>query len=171
MQHVTSQSNHPRVTLPVQETTEGACSGLTELVLPKQHLTAFPGLCVQRPEPLTLMENKVIELEDRCNALSMQNREQYYQLQQIQNTSYNGTFVWRVADVRRLQREAKFGRKAIDSPPFYTGRTGYKMCLRIYLNGDGTERGSHVSLYLVLMKGGHDALLHWPFDAQVSLRL
>lgn len=57
------------------------------------------------------------------------------------------------------------------SPPnpaaFYTSRYGYKMCLRVYLNGDGTGRGTHLSLFFVVMKGPHDALLRWPFNQKV----
>lgn len=41
------------------------------------------------------------------------------------------------------------------------------MCLRAYLNGDGTGRGTHLSLFFVLMRGPHDALLRWPFNQKV----
>ncbi|CAL1529666.1 unnamed protein product, partial [Lymnaea stagnalis] len=57
------------------------------------------------------------------------------------------------------------------SQPFYTGRFGYKMCARVYLNGDGIGRGTHMSLYFVVMKGEYDALLAWPFQQRVSLVL
>lgn len=53
------------------------------------------------------------------------------------------------------------------SAAFYTSRYGYKMCLRIYLNGDGTGRGTHLSLFFVVMKGPNDALLRWPFNQKV----
>lgn len=43
------------------------------------------------------------------------------------------------------------------------------MCLRIYLNGDGTGRGSHLSLFFVVMRGHSDALLKWPFNQKVIL--
>lgn len=42
------------------------------------------------------------------------------------------------------------------------------MCLRIYLNGDGTGRGSHLSLFFVVMRGQSDALLKWPFNQKVK---
>lgn len=51
---------------------------------------------------------------------------------------------------------------------FYTSKYGYKMCLRIYLNGDGTGRGTHLSLFFVVMRGHSDALLKWPFNQKVS---
>lgn len=45
------------------------------------------------------------------------------------------------------------------------------MCLRIYLNGDGTGRGTHLSLFFVVMRGHSDALLKWPFNQKVTLTL
>jgi len=42
------------------------------------------------------------------------------------------------------------------------------MCLRVYLNGDGTGRGTHLSLFFVVMKGPNDALLRWPFNQKVG---
>lgn len=52
---------------------------------------------------------------------------------------------------------------------FYTSKYGYKMCLRVYLNGDGTGRGTHLSLFFVVMKGPNDALLRWPFNQKVGV--
>lgn len=42
------------------------------------------------------------------------------------------------------------------------------MCLRLYLNGDGTGRGTHLSLFFVVMRGKCDALLKWPFCQKVN---
>ena len=57
------------------------------------------------------------------------------------------------------------------SQPFYTNRFGYKMCGRVYLNGDGMGKGTHLSLFFVLMRGEYDALLEWPFRQKVTLSL
>lgn len=45
------------------------------------------------------------------------------------------------------------------------------MCARVYLNGDGMGKGTHMSLFLVIQKGEYDALLPWPFKQKVTLRL
>ncbi|XP_028994778.1 TNF receptor-associated factor 3 isoform X2 [Betta splendens] len=55
--------------------------------------------------------------------------------------------------------------------PFYTGYFGYKMCARVYLNGDGMGKGTHLSLFFVVMRGEYDALLPWPFKQKVTLML
>ena len=57
------------------------------------------------------------------------------------------------------------------SQPFYTGRYGYKMRGRVYLNGDGMGKGTHLSLFFCLMPGEYDALLEWPFRRKVTLSL
>ena len=56
---------------------------------------------------------------------------------------------------------------SIYSPPFYTSPTGYKLCLRLCLDGDGNARRTHLSLFIVLMRGEHDSLLKFPFDGKV----
>ncbi len=61
--------------------------------------------------------------------------------------------------------------RSIYSPPFYSSPTGYKMCLRLYLNGDSDARDEHLSLFLVIMRNGYDAILEWPFSYKVTFRL
>ena len=45
------------------------------------------------------------------------------------------------------------------------------MCTRIYLNGDGMGKNSHLSLFFVVMRGHYDALLKWPFRQRVTFAL
>jgi hypothetical protein len=56
---------------------------------------------------------------------------------------------------------------SIYSPPFYTSPTGYKMCVRLYLDGDSNARRTHMSLFFVLMRGEYDAILKFPFAFKV----
>ena len=86
--------------------------------------------------------------------------------------STSGTYVWKVNDLSRRMREARMGRTlSLYSPPFYSSPHGYRVCLRGYLNGDGTGRGTHISLYIVIMKGEYDDLLTWPIAHEVTLSL
>lgn len=59
----------------------------------------------------------------------------------------------------------------IDSPPFYSTPTGYKMGIRLFLNGNPTARGRFISLQFLLMRGEYDAILRFPFCFFVSLSL
>ena len=70
------------------------------------------------------------------------------------------------------QEEAKSGKTlSLYSAPFYTSRFGYELCLRLYLDGDGSDKGSHLSFFLTIMKGEYDSLLPWPFSQMVTLML
>ena len=84
----------------------------------------------------------------------------------------NGVFIWKIPDVRRRYRDAvEYKTISLYSPPFYTSPHGYRMCIRAYLNGDGIGKGSHVSVFLVLMRSEHDSLLSWPFKQSVRFTL
>lgn len=39
------------------------------------------------------------------------------------------------------------------------------------LEGDGLGKGTHISLFFVIMRGENDALLKWPFKQKVTLML
>ena len=80
--------------------------------------------------------------------------------------------LWKITEIRRRRREAATGKTpSIYSQPFYTSANGYKMCARLYLNGDGMGRGTHLSLFFVVMRGEYDSLLPWPFHQKVTLVL
>ena len=118
------------------------------------------------------VEDKVLEVERTLNVLSVHHSELELQLQAFLASTHNGAFLWRIPEVRRRIRDARLGHiTSIYSPPFYTGRNGYKMCIRAYLNGDGTGEKTHLSIFFVLMKGEYDPLLQWPFEPKVSLIL
>ena len=77
---------------------------------------------------------------------------------------------WEIPEVQRRRGEARSGRTvSLYSAPFYTGRQGYKMCLRLYMDGDGSGKGTHLSFFLTLMRGEYDALLIWPFNQVFQL--
>ena len=60
---------------------------------------------------------------------------------------------------------------SVYSPPFYSSPNGYKMRARLYLNGDGNARRTHMSLFFVLMRGRNDAILKFPFNFKVTFCL
>ena len=57
------------------------------------------------------------------------------------------------------------------SDPFYTHNKGYKMCLKIHATGYGDGKGTHLSVFLFLMKGLHDDELAWPMREKFEIRL
>lgn len=112
-------------------------------------------------------------LERTCEDL----QRKFYEVHQSRSeaqpgASYDGTLIWKIPDVRHRRKEAVYKKKtSLYSPPFYTSRNGYKICMQAYLNGVGDGYKTHISLLFVLMRGEFDALLKWPFDQKVSLTL
>lgn len=60
---------------------------------------------------------------------------------------------------------------ALLSRPYYIEEPGYKVCMQAYPNGFGTGRGTHLSMFMKLMKGRYDADLTWPFARMFSITL
>ncbi|KAH9489435.1 TNF receptor-associated factor 3 [Bulinus truncatus] len=115
---------------------------------------------------------QITTIERQVSSQEIRMAEMDLRFQMLETASYDGKLVWKIRDFSHRKRDAVQGRTvSLYSQPFYTGRFGYKMCARVYLNGDGIGRGTHLSLYFVVMKGEYDALLSWPFQNRVSLIL
>jgi len=57
------------------------------------------------------------------------------------------------------------------SDPFYSHDKGYKMCMGVWVAGNGSGKGTHLSLFLYLMKGPHDDDLTWPMRGKFEVKL
>ncbi|XP_048456605.1 TNF receptor-associated factor 5-like isoform X1 [Rhincodon typus] len=115
--------------------------------------------CLKQHESLLNAHKKLLE----------KNNERF---RVIEATGYNGKLIWKINNYRARKQEAAEGRTpSLFSQPFYTSRCGYRLCARAYLNGDGTGKGTHLSLFFVVMKGDYDSLLVWPFKQKVTLLL
>ena len=57
------------------------------------------------------------------------------------------------------------------SRPVYTSPQGYKMCLKVHAGGYGSGKGTHVSIYVYLLKGDHDDTIRWPFTGDVVIEI
>ena len=96
--------------------------------------------------------------------------EEYVRQQEF--SSYEGKLLWKITEFARKRNEAVSGQQvSFFSPCFYTSRYGYKMCARIYLNGDSVGRGTHISVFFVVLRGEYDAILRWPFRQKVTFML
>ena len=57
------------------------------------------------------------------------------------------------------------------SLPFYSRDKGYKLVLRVGAYGDDSGKGTHLSIYVYLLKGEYDDQLQWPFNANITVQL
>ena len=98
-------------------------------------------------------------------------RLKYYK-QCVESRFCNGTYVWKIKDFFRLRNEATQGRiTALHSTGFYCSVYGYKICIRINLNGVESGFATHISLFVHFMKGEYDDILEWPFRGRITLSI
>ena len=116
--------------------------------------------------------SKISELDTTVTQCITNSMDTDMRLQFVERASYDGTMLWRIDNFSQHRQEAVEGSTlSLYSVPFYTSKQGYKMCARVYLNGDGLGKGTHLSLFFVVMRGPYDALLPWPFEQKVTLVL
>ena len=115
------------------------------------------------------------QFESMSHSLALRNvmltdLDEYVKQQEV--SSHDGILLWKITEFAKKRQDAVSGQQtSFYSPCFFTSRYGYKMCARIYLNGDGIGRGTHISVFFVVMRGEYDALLRWPFRQKVTFML
>ena len=62
-------------------------------------------------------------------------------------------------------------RQSFRSKPFYTHFGGYKMHLKVDGYGSGGQKGRHLCVAIVLMKGPFDDRLKFPFQGEITVQL
>ncbi|ESO07682.1 hypothetical protein HELRODRAFT_75703, partial [Helobdella robusta] len=114
---------------------------------------------------LQSVQNQLTSKDTLINCLSER-------IDHLEKGSTDGTLIWKIGNFKDLRRQAVSEQtRSISSPLFYTDKTGYKLSVRLYLNGDSIGKGTHVSIFLVIMRGMYDALLVWPFKHQILFEL
>ena len=149
--------------------TGGITAMKNQLALQEKRLSSLEAADTRAgPEP----SRKIEQLEKLIALQDIQMADLNLKVQHLESTSFDGTFLWKIDDFPRRMNEAVSGKNpSILSPPFFTGRHGYKVCARLYPNGDGLGKGHYVSLFFVIMQGECDAMLPWPFQQTVTFKL
>ncbi|CAF1194475.1 unnamed protein product [Didymodactylos carnosus] len=119
--------------------------------------------------------NKNEKLEKQVADLICLSENLKIQLQDLTDqcpVSTNGQLFWIIRDIEDKINDAQTQKQTFaTSPVFFTSPNGYKMCMRLYLNGDGLTRGNHVSIFLASVPSVIDSYLNWPFRAIVTICL
>jgi len=110
-------------------------------------------------------ENQAIKAENQ--AIKAENRALQETVKQLQScVNPTPPFYFTLSNVKHhMQEDLKW-----TSPPFYSHAGGYKMCIVIFANGYGVAKGTHLSLYIGIMRGEYDDQLQWPFKGKVTIQ-
>ena len=123
-------------------------------------------------DAIVLLNSRVAKLKEKTRFLNTKLKEHNFRLSLIEKSNHDGMMIWKISQFGQRKADAENGRStSLFSQPFYSGRHGYKMCLRLYIMGDGIGKGTHLSLFFVVMCGEFDNILQWPFTHKVTFKL
>ena len=120
------------------------------------------------------LKNTMVDMKQHIAAILERNRyleeilaKRLPSLEQQQFSPFNtGTIRWKLECFKDAIWLAKSGKSSsFWSDPFYTTR-GYKVCAKIYPNGDPADKNAKdaVGLYISIMQTKFDQYLAWPFN-------
>ena len=93
-------------------------------------------------------------------------------IQCAENKTLKGELIWKIDKVDFRMAQARLGKAvALHSAPCYTKQYDYKYCTRLYLQGDGMGRSTHISIFFMVMKSEYDQLLTWPMQKRITFEL
>ena len=87
-----------------------------------------------------------------------------------ESLKFTRTFLWKVDNLTAWWQVNTVIHRLV-STPFYTERYGYKLRLSIIPSGIASGKNTHLSVFLIVMKGQYDAILTWPFKKAVKFTL
>jgi len=63
------------------------------------------------------------------------------------------------------------GSGTLHSDGFYTSPFGYRMCIRINLNGIESGFNKYIALFIHFLHGDYDDIVEWPFRGRITLSI
>ena len=118
------------------------------------------------------LKSKIGNMQDKNQDLSKSLGDMDLKVQLQENKTLNGELIWKIDKIDFRMAQARSGKVVVlHSAPCYTKQYEYKYCTRLYLQGDGMGRSTHVSLFFVVMKSEYDQLLSWPMQKRITFEL
>ena len=139
---------------------------------PGQLQTPILGIGGKLKRDVEEIKSKICCMQDKNQDLSKSIADMDLKIQLQENKTLNGELIWKIDKVDFRKAQARSGKVvALHSAPCYTKQYEYKYCTRLYLQGDGMGRSTHVSLFFVVMKSEYDQLLNWPMQKRITFEL
>ena len=139
---------------------------------PGQLQTPILGIGGKLKRDVEEIKSKICCMQDKNQDLSKSIADMDLKIQLQENKTLNGELIWKIDKVDFRMAQARSGKvAALHSAPCYTKQYEYKYCTRLYLQGDGMGRSTHVSLFFVVMKSEYDQLLNWPMQKRITFEL
>ncbi|KAM9422749.1 TNF receptor-associated factor 6 isoform 1-T3 [Salvelinus alpinus] len=143
------------------------CQCCGELQTMRETIQQLEGRLVRQDHQLrelSIQAGLVAELRRKVTSLEEN-------LKDLEAKQCQGVYVWPLEGFSGyLHTQAAGQPVVVHSPGFYTGRPGYKLCLRLHLQTPSAQRCSnYISLFVHTMQGEFDGQLSWPFQGTIRL--
>ncbi|XP_068760697.1 TNF receptor-associated factor 6-like [Montipora capricornis] len=122
--------------------------------------------------PVQHLERRLEDTRMRVQELTVRFNHLEMNVLEYEGRVCNGSYIWRIENYRQCRQDAMNGvMTAIHSPAFHTSLYGYKLCMRINLNGVDSGVGKFIALFVHMMQGDYDNILEWPFTGRIALSI
>ncbi|KAK7814969.1 hypothetical protein U0070_024312 [Myodes glareolus] len=148
------------------------------------------GCCPEDPnyeETIKQLESRLVRQDHQIRELTAKMETQSIYVSELKRTirtledkvaemeaqQCNGIYIWKIGNFgMHLKSQEEEKPVVIHSPGFYTGRPGYKLCMRLHLQLPTAQRcANYISLFVHTMQGDYDSHLPWPFQGTIRLTI
>ncbi|XP_020669499.3 TNF receptor-associated factor 6 [Pogona vitticeps] len=160
---------------------------------PSRFSQGFPPSCECSPEvqnfkeTIQQLEGRLVRQDHQIRELIAKMETQNSQIGDLKRTiqnlegkiaemeahQCNGIFIWKIENFSiYLKAQEEERPVVIHSPGFYTGKPGYKLCMRLHIQVPNAQRcANYISLFVHIMQGDYDSHLPWPFQGTIRLSI
>ena len=132
----------------------------------QQHMSSHLSMLASLTQQL-LKQNQ--QLQMKCKSLEDENHLAENRVKEVQIEVQE---LWRAIGGFPIDFRVNFSATGeIFLPAFYSHAHGYRMRLKVYPIGVGERQGTHVSIFVCLVRGPHDDHLNWPFMGAVTIQI
>ncbi|XP_062973496.1 TNF receptor-associated factor 6 [Elgaria multicarinata webbii] len=152
---------------------QASCECSPEVQNFKETIQQLEGRLVRQDHQIRELIAKMETQSSQMGNLKCTIRNLEEKITEIQAQQCNGIFLWKIENFSiYLKAQEEERPVVIHSPGFYTGRPGYKLCLRLHIQLPNAQRcANYISLFVHTMKGDYDSHLPWPFQGTIRLSI
>lgn len=148
-----------------------SCECSPEVQTFKETIQQLEGRLVRQDHQIRELIAKMETQNSKMGDLKRTIRNLEGKIAEIEAHQCNGIFIWKIENFSIYLRAQEEERQVvIHSPGFYTGKPGYKLCMRLHIQVPNGQRSSnYMSLFVHIMQGNYDSHLPWPFQGTIRL--
>ncbi|KAL7992290.1 hypothetical protein Chor_016546 [Crotalus horridus] len=139
----------------------------------KETIQQLEGRLVRQDHQIRELIAKMETQQNQMGDLKRTIRTLEEKIADIESQQCSGIFLWKIENFSAYLKAQEEERPVvIHSPGFYTGKPGYKLCLRLHIQLPSAQRcANYISLFVHTMQGDYDSHLPWPFQGTIRLSI